>query len=58
MPPRLGDWPINRIAELTPDAWKAGPDKHPDILVFDALAESQKAITILSCTRTLCILNS
>jgi hypothetical protein len=21
--PKLGDWPINRVAELTPTAWKA-----------------------------------
>jgi hypothetical protein len=21
--PRLGEWPINRVAELTPTAWKA-----------------------------------
>jgi len=21
--PRLGDWPVNRIGELTPSAWKA-----------------------------------
>lgn len=23
--PKLGDWPINRVAELTPSAWKAAP---------------------------------
>ena len=21
--PKLGDWPVNRVAELTPSAWKA-----------------------------------
>jgi transposase len=25
--PRLGDWPITRIAELTPSAWKAAQQK-------------------------------
>jgi transposase len=25
--PKLGDWPINRIAELTPTAWKAARNK-------------------------------
>jgi transposase len=25
--PRLGDWPINRVAELTPTAWKAAQHK-------------------------------
>lgn len=25
--PRLGDWPINRVAELTPTAWKAALSK-------------------------------
>jgi len=25
--PRLGDWPINRVAELTPTAWKAAQTK-------------------------------
>ena len=27
--PRLGDWPINRVAELTPTAWKAAQTKKP-----------------------------
>lgn len=26
--PRLGDWPINRVAELTPTAWKAAQSKN------------------------------
>jgi hypothetical protein len=25
--PRLGDWPITRVAELTPTAWKAAQAK-------------------------------
>ena len=25
--PRLGDWPINRVRELTPTAWKAAQAK-------------------------------
>ena len=25
--PKLGDWPINRVAELTPTAWKAAKAK-------------------------------
>ena len=25
--PKLGDWPINRVAELTPTAWKAAQQK-------------------------------
>ena len=25
--PRLGDWPINRVAELTPTAWQAAHKK-------------------------------
>ena len=25
--PKLGDWPITRVAELTPTAWKAAQQK-------------------------------
>ena len=25
--PKLGDWPINRVAELTPTAWQAAHKK-------------------------------
>jgi hypothetical protein len=25
--PRLGDWPVSRVAELTPAAWKAAQKK-------------------------------
>ncbi len=25
--PKLGDWPANRVAELTPTAWKAAQSK-------------------------------
>ena len=26
--PRLGDWPVNRVAELTPTAWQAAQAKN------------------------------
>ena len=29
--PKMGAWPINRVSELTPTAWKAANRKSPDI---------------------------